>query len=92
MNKQPTVISLSGEYDLSRSDELDELLDKHGDDEALQLDLSQVECIDSGSLRSLVRFQRARREAGKSPLTIRRANTRVREFFEIANMGEILEA
>ena len=77
---------------MSRRDELDELFDRHGDDEPLQLDLGEVQCIDSGALRSLVRFQRARREAGKSPVTIRRANTRVREFFEVANMGEILEA
>lgn len=68
----PTIVPLSGEYDLSRSDELDQLLDRYGDAEPLALDLQAVVAFDSSALRSLIRFQQARREAGKAPIVLLR--------------------
>lgn len=62
-----TVVRLRGAYDASRHDELDEILDRYGDADPLTFDLVEVDRLDSGALRSLERFQRARKEAGRSP-------------------------
>jgi len=81
-----TVVTLTGQYDASRRDELDRLLDRYGDTEELVFDLHEVERLDSAALRSLVRFQRARKEAGKSPIVLVRPPPAVREFFEVAEL------
>ncbi len=81
-----TVITLSGQYDASRRDELDQLLDRYGDAEPLVFDLHDVDQIDTSALRSLVRFQRARKEAGRSPAVIARPTASVREFFTLAQL------
>ncbi len=61
-----TVVRLRGEYDASRLDELDAILDRYGDVEPLTLDFIEVDRLDSAALSSLLRFQRARKEAGLS--------------------------
>lgn len=81
-----TVITLSGQYDASRRDELDQLLDRFGDAEPLVFDLHDVDHLDTSALRSLVRFQRARKEAGRSPAVIVRPTPSVREFFTLAQL------
>jgi len=81
-----TVITLSGQYDASRRDELDQLLDRYGDAEPLVVDLHEVVHIDTSALRSLVRFQRARQEAGRSPAVLVRPTASVREFFTLAQL------
>lgn len=87
MEEKATVVALTGEYDASRRDELDDLLDKYGDTDPLVLDLTSVERIDTSALRSLVRFQRARREAGKKPPIFTGTSEPVRRFIGIANLG-----
>ena len=86
MEDGATVVALTGEYDAARRDELDGLLDKYGDADPLVLDLTRVERIDTSALRSLVRFQRARREAGKKPPIFQGTTEPVRRFIGIANL------
>jgi len=88
MAKMTTVVPLSGEYDASRRDELDHLLDRYGDTEQLVFDLHDVDRFDSAAIRSLIRFQRARVEAGKSPIVLVRPSGNVRDFIEIAQLNK----
>lgn len=81
-----TVITLSGHYDASRRDELDQLLDRYGDAEPLAFDLHDVDHFDSSALRSLIRFQRARKEAGRSPVVLVRPTASVRKVFTLAQV------
>jgi anti-anti-sigma factor len=81
-----TIITLSGDYDATRRDELDQLLDRYGDADPLVFDLQAVDHFDTAALRSLVRFQRARREAGRSPLVLVRPSASVRDFFVLAEL------
>lgn len=60
------VVRLTGEYDASRRDELDAMLDRYGDEEPLTFDFDDVDRLDTSALGSLLRFQRARKEAGRS--------------------------
>lgn len=86
-----TVVPLSGEYDASRRDELDELLDRYGDAEALAFDLDGVVRFDSTMLRSLIRFQNARAEAGKPAAIFLRPNQDLRHFLEMAELGHAFD-
>jgi anti-anti-sigma factor len=85
-SNHPTVVNLSGEYDIGRRDELDNLLDRYGDVDPLVFNLAGVDRFDTSALRSLMRFQRARQEAGKAPFVLRSASERVRQFFELAQV------
>lgn len=88
-NKE-TVVALDGEYDAARRDELDDLLDRHGDAEPLVFDLTRVERFDTAALRSLVRFQRAREQAGKAPFSLTNLQPRVRDFIRLAQLDGTL--
>jgi anti-anti-sigma regulatory factor len=79
-----TVVRLRGEYDASRGDELDAILDRYGDTEPLTFDFVNVDRLDSSALHSLVRFQRARKEAGRSPIVLTGVSEALREFFRIS--------
>lgn len=65
-----TIVGLEGDYDISRREELDRLLDRYGDAEPLAFNLERVTAIDTSAVRSLVRFQRARKDAGRAPLVL----------------------
>ena len=82
-----TVITMRGEYDAARHDELDQLLDRYGDSDPLAIDMHEVEGIDSGALRSLVRFQKARKEAGRSPAVLLQPSAAVISFLDLANVA-----
>lgn len=86
-----TIVELRGEYDITRRDELDNLLDRYGDAEALAFDLHDVHAIDSSAIRSLVRFQRARKEAGRAPIVLLKPSAAVRAFFEAAQLQHTFE-
>ncbi len=88
MEHNATVVALSGEYDIARRDELDQLLDRFGDADPLVFNVAAVERLDTAVLRSLVRFQRARKEAGKSPLVLAKPTERLREFFRTLDLHE----
>ncbi|MFN2450196.1 MAG: STAS domain-containing protein [Candidatus Baltobacteraceae bacterium] len=85
------IVRLTGEYDISRRDELDSLLDRFGDAEPLVFDFEAVNGIDTAAMRSLVRFQRARTEAGKTPIVLAHVSARVRDFLAVADLGETFE-
>lgn len=87
----PTVIALQGGYDIARREELDQLLDRYGDAEPLAFDLHDVTSIDTFAVRSLVRFQRARKEAGKTPIVLLKPSASVREFIEAAQLDHTFE-
>lgn len=86
-----TVVELQGEYDITRRDELDNLLDRYGDIDSLAFDLHAVDCMDTSAVRSLVRFQRARKEAGRAPIVLLKPSEEVRQFFEAAQLEHTFE-
>ena len=86
-----TIVELRGEYDITRRDELDNLLDRYGDAESLAFDLHAVDCMDSSAVRSLVRFQRARREAGRAPIVLLKPSQAVRQFIQAAQLQHTFE-
>ena len=67
MPLKPLVITLSGEYDLARREELRSLLLPAFDAEAVVFDLTRVTYIDSSSLEAFVQIRRSRR-ARRLPL------------------------
>ncbi len=85
------VIELQGDYDLTRREELDQLLDRYGDAEPLALDLRGVASIDTTAVRSLVRFQRARKEAGCTPIVLLKPSPAVRMFIDKAQLDHTFE-
>jgi anti-anti-sigma factor len=85
------VVELQGEYDLTRREELDQLLDRYGDVEPLAFDMHHVGSIDTSAIRSLVRFQRARREAGKTPIVLIKPSPAVRLVIEKARLDGTFE-
>lgn len=87
----PTVVELRGEYDIARREELDKLLDRYGDVEPLAFDLQGVACMDTSALRSLVRFQRARKEAGRTPIVLIKPPAEMRQFIEAAQLDNTFE-
>lgn len=91
MSAQSHVIRLQGDYDASRADELDAALDRCGDDEPLAIDLQAVESIDTFAFRSLLRFQRARVEAGRSPIVLLHPSQAVRHLLDVASFDQTFE-
>lgn len=91
MTEKSTIVVLSGEYDVRRRDELDHVLDRYGDADQLVFDLSAVDSIDTTALRSLVRFQAARREAGKPPMVLASASPYVRGVLELAQLKDTFD-
>lgn len=87
----PTVVQLEGEYDIARREELDQLLDRYGDIEPLAFDLRNLDSIDTTVVRSLVRFQRARKEAGRMPIVLLNPSSAVRDFIEKAQLDHTFE-
>ena len=86
-----TVIELQGEYDVARREELDGLLDRYGDIEPLAFDLHEVKSIDTSAIRSLVRFQRARKEAGRTPIVLLKPSSAVRTIIEKVQLNHAFE-
>jgi anti-anti-sigma factor len=82
---------LQGEYDITRREELDQLLDRYGDMEPLAFDLHEVHSIDTSAIRSLVRFQRARKEAGRTPIVLLKPSTAVRGIIQTAQLDHTFE-
>ncbi|HKU68540.1 MAG TPA: STAS domain-containing protein [Candidatus Baltobacteraceae bacterium] len=87
----PTIVKLQGEYDIARREELDQLLDRYGDMEPLALDLRDVRSIDSAAIRALVRFQRARKEAGRTPIVLLKPSPAVRVVIEKVELDHSFE-
>ena len=85
------VVELHGDYDVARSEELDHILDRYGDTEPLAFDLHGVESIDTSAVRSLVRFQRARKEAGRTPIVLLKPSAAVRRFIDKVQLDHAFE-
>ena len=85
------VVKLQGDYNIARREELDQLLDRCGDMEPLAFDLREVENIDTAAIRSLVRFQRARKEAGRTPVVLLKPSSVVRDFIRKAQLHNAFE-
>ena len=85
------LIQLQGDYDVARREELDQLLDRYGDAEPLAFDLHGVDSIDTAAVRSLVRFQRARKEAGRTPIVLLKPSPAVRMFIGKAQLDHTFE-
>lgn len=87
----PTIVKLEGTYDIARREELDQLLDRYGDIEPLAFDLHGVHSIDTTAIRSLVRFQRARKEAGRTPIVLLKPSDAVKGVMEKAQLDHTFE-
>lgn len=87
----PNVVKLQGDYDIARREELDQLLDRYGDMEPLAFDLREVDSIDTSAIRSLVRFQRARKEAGRTPVVLLKPSSVVHAFIQKAQLENTFE-
>jgi anti-anti-sigma factor len=87
----PIIVELQGEYDVTRREELDHLLDRYGDIEPLAFDMHAVHSVDTSTIRSLVRFQRARKEAGRMPIVLLKPSSAVLRFIEKAQLDSAFE-
>lgn len=85
------IVELQGDYDITRRDELDNVLDRYGDADDLAFDLQAVGTLDSSAVRSLVRFQRARKEAGRPPIVLLKPSRSARRFLEAAELQHTFE-
>jgi anti-anti-sigma factor len=81
-------ISLEGEFDLTRKDELESLFSSVDGDDALTIDLTGVTYIDSTILHELaaLRLRSARRS-----ITLSGANGHIRRVFKIVNFDQIFD-
>lgn len=86
-----TIVELQGEYDVARREELDGLLDRYGDAEPLAFDMHDVGSIDTSFIRSLVRFQRARKEAGRTPIVLLKPSSAVRAIIDKTQLDRTFE-
>jgi len=87
-----TVVSLSGEIDLSALGALEQALAHvlEAPPALLVLDLREVSFLDSSGLRLILRLDRSQREA-RSRLTVVRGGRRVERVFELTGAAEHLD-
>lgn len=81
------IVRLSGEYDLSRKDEIVALF-QSVDSQPLVIDLTDVTYVDSTILRE---FSRLKALDTQRSITLRGANEHVRRILEIVQFDKIFE-
>ncbi|GGS38580.1 MULTISPECIES: STAS domain-containing protein [Actinokineospora] len=87
----PIVISVSGEVDLATAADLERTLSETmaGSSAAtIEVDLSQVEFMDSAGLRVLVAARKQAEDAGRT-LRLRAPHERVRRIIEITGLAPV---
>jgi anti-anti-sigma factor len=89
----PDVVSvavrLSGEYDISRQDVLEEQLAAAHDADVAVLDLRDVPYLDSSALSSFIKLRKRMMERGPGIVRIAGASPQVRRIFQLTNLDRI---
>ena len=82
------TVAVRGEVDLDSSDQLAAVLAELGDVRRVDLDLSEVEYMDSTGLRAILAARASLAEHG-AEIVITRASTIVARLLEITGLGDI---
>lgn len=89
MAKDPTIITLEGDLDITRRDEIHRLLEPtYESAEAVILDLSAVDYADSTILAALIIARNRRRSKGLSLPRLVITSRRIRRVFSIAGLDQ----
>jgi len=86
---EPTIVSLSGEFDIERQHELRETLEPLYTQPYLILDLTQVQYVDSPCLCEFMRMRRARADAGARPACFVVDEQRFGRLFRFLGLDEV---
>lgn len=81
-------LSLEGEYDLARRDEIARLFDSIDGDGAVVIDLTNVTYLDSTILNELARL---RRHGADRPVLLAGANAHIRRIFKVVGFEELFD-
>ena len=85
------VLKLSGDYDLSRREELRDDLYALKDEDAVAIDLSDVRYMDSTSLGVLVNFNRRFIQKGGPPLRLLDLQPRLVRVLKITGLDQVFD-
>ncbi|HZY98397.1 MAG TPA: STAS domain-containing protein [Candidatus Baltobacteraceae bacterium] len=85
----PSIVSLSGEFDIDRQHELRETLEPFYAQPYLIVDLSRVEYVDSSCLCEFMRMRRARSDAGARPACFVVDERRFGRLFHFLGLDEV---
>lgn len=85
----PTIVSLSGEFDIDRQHELRETLEPFYEQPYLIVDLTGVQYVDSSCLCEFMRMRRARSDAGARPACFVVDEQRFGRLFRFLGLDEI---
>lgn len=100
MNDQPAVadpesgpvkLRLAGEYDISRREELEQLLAPAYGARAAVIDVSDVTYFDSTALTCLIRLRKRMMEGGSANIRIVGAKPQIRRIFTLTNLERVFE-
>lgn len=83
------ALRLTGEYDISRREELEEQLAAAHDADVAVLDLREVPYLDSSALSCFIKLRKRMMERGPGILRIAGANPQVRRIFTLTNLDRI---
>ena len=87
----PDPVVLDGEYDISRTAELrDAILDAHGDQRSVVVDMSGVTFFDSSALRALLEV-RSVLAAHDATVTLLDPSPVVRRLLELTKIGHLFD-
>lgn len=81
-------LSLEGEYDLARRDEIARLFDLLDGNGAVVIDLTNVTCLDSTILNELARL---RRHGADRSVLLTGANAHIRRLFKVVRFDELFD-
>lgn len=86
---KPLIVTLSGDLDIFREDELRAALEPTYDVAAVVIDFTAVPYIDSTALGALVRMRRIRGERGFPAAKLVMPSRHLRRILEITALGEM---
>ena len=85
----PTIVSLSGEFDIERQHELRQTLEPFYTQPYLIVDLTEVEYVDSSCLCEFMRLRSARSDAGTRPACFVVDEQRFGRLFRFLGLDEV---
>ncbi len=85
------VVTLSGEYDLSRREEMRDDLYVLKDKDAIAVDLAEVKYMDSTSIGVLVNFNRRFIQKGGPPIKLLNLQPRVVRLLKITGLDQVFD-
>ncbi len=88
-NNEPLIITLEGEWDLARADELERLLEPAYERPLVILDMSNTSYADSTCLGRLITMRSHRRERNFEPAFIVLPSPQLRKLFDLVGFDKI---